>query len=57
MAVLERKGFRQTSSEVKPGRVGLVLGWVTTFKQKPLYRSYYFLYFKELSFFFSSANI
>ena len=25
---------RQTSSEVKPGRAGLVLGWVTTFKQK-----------------------
>ena len=27
---------RQTSSEVMPGRVGLVLGWVTTFKQKLL---------------------
>ena len=25
---------RQTSSDVKPGRVGLVIGWVTTFKQK-----------------------
>ena len=24
------------SSDVKPGRAGLVLGWVTTFKQKPL---------------------
>ena len=27
---------RQTSSEVKPGQAGLVLGWVLTFKQKPL---------------------
>ena len=28
-----------TSSEVKPGRAGLVLGWVTTFKQKLLCQS------------------
>ena len=28
---------RQTSSEVKPGQARLALGWVTTFKQKPLY--------------------
>ena len=41
--VIQKKGIlaknsdgRQTSSEVKPGRVGLVLGWVTTFKQKLL---------------------
>ena len=39
----------------------LVLGWVTTFKQKPLYRSYYFLYFKQIffkpiPFIFSSAK-
>ena len=27
---------RQTSAEVKPGWAGLVLGWVTTFKQKLL---------------------
>ena len=26
------------------------LGWVTTFKQKLLYRSYYFLYFKQILF-------
>ena len=26
---------RQISSEDKPRQVGLVLGWVTTFKQKP----------------------
>ena len=26
---------RQTSSDVKPGRERLILGWVTTFKQKP----------------------
>ena len=32
---------RQTGSDVKPGRVGLLLGWVTTFRQKPLYRPYY----------------
>ena len=34
---------RQTSSDVKPGRERLILGWVPTFKQKPLYRYYYFL--------------
>ena len=41
--VIEKKGIlakssdgRQTSSEVKPGRAGLVLGWVTTFQQKLL---------------------
>ena len=28
--------MRQTSYEVKPGWAGLVPGWVTTFKQKPL---------------------
>ena len=27
--------WRQTSSEVLPGRAGLVLGWLTTFRQKP----------------------
>ena len=26
----------------------IILGWVTTFKQKPLYRSYYFPYFKQI---------
>ena len=40
--VLERRVLvknndrRQISSEVKPGRAGLVFGWVSTFKQKPL---------------------
>ena len=40
---IEKKGIlpknsdgRQASSEVKPGRVGLVLRWVPTFKQKLL---------------------
>ena len=32
-----------TGSEVKPGRLGLVLGWVNIFKLKPLCSSYYFL--------------
>ena len=52
---------RQTSSEVKAGPAGLVLGWVTSFEQKPLYRCCYFLYFKQiffypLLFFFSNAK-
>ena len=33
--------MRQTSYEVKLSREELVLEWVTIFKQKPLYRSYY----------------
>ena len=44
--------MRQTSSEVKPSRAGLVLGWLTTFKQKPLCPFCYFLYCKS-NFFFS----
>ena len=35
------------SSEVKPGRTEYDLGWVTTFKQKPLCPSCYFLYCKS----------
>ena len=46
----EEGGFLQTSSEVEHLRAGLALGWVTTFKQKPLYRSYHLLYFKQIFF-------
>ena len=30
--LIENSDRRHTSSEVKPGRAGLVLGWVTTFR-------------------------
>ena len=33
--------FVISSSDVKPGRAGLVLGWVTTFKQKRSFFSHY----------------
>ena len=36
MILDKSKDGRQTSSEVKSGRSGLVLGWLTTFKQKNL---------------------
>ena len=48
--VWEKSLAKNNRSEVKPGRAGLVLGRVTTLKQKPLYRSYYFLHFKHIFF-------
>ena len=37
--LVENSDERKTSSDVKLGRAWLLLGWVTTFKQKPLWRS------------------
>ena len=44
--LVQNSDGRQTGSEVNPGREVLVLGWVTTFKQKPLCRS--FMHFKKV---------
>ena len=38
--VFERR-ILQAISEVKPCMAGLVLGWMNTFKQKPLYQNNY----------------
>ena len=41
--IVENSDGTQTSSDVKLGQAGLVLGWVITFKQKPLCRSIFIL--------------
>ena len=49
---------RQTSSDVKPGQAGLVRGWMTTFKQKPvvLIISMSNPFIATLAFFFTSVK-
>ena len=59
LEVIEKKGIlakNSTSFEIKPGWVGLVLGWVTTFKQKLFLLGPEAPSLKMLAFFFPSCR-